>query len=450
MTTDNYSKKVDSFFNIAKFERMWIPKEIVGKPIEAMEVIEKQKKLTENQINLLNQKKETLKNKAMRQLSVIKAEIEMYLKINTIKRYMAHDKNGNFYVVGWLPLCNLEKMIPTLEKEKDVEYVVKTNDEVASIAPTHLKNYKIFKPFESLVEMYGLPNYSELDPTAFVAITAFLMFGFMFGDVGHGFVFFIIGLILKIMRKSLGPIFIAGGISSIIFGFLYGSVFGSEKIFTKFLIRPMDDIQTMLIAGIALGAFLILIAMILNVINGIKNKDKSKIFFDSNGISGIVFYITVLATIAIFAVKGQWILSGLTILLLIVLPLLLIFFKGQIVNVLNRRNKSQNSETIKSSFIEKFFEMFETLLSFVSNTVSFVRLAAFAINHAGLCMAIYILADMVSGNGSIFVTIIGNAIVIVLEGLIVSIQVLRLEFYELFSRFYTGDGKEYEPINLKQ
>lgn len=374
----------------------------------------------------------------------------MYSKINTIKRYMAHDKKGNFYVVGWLPLENVEKMIPALEKERDIEYVVKTNDEVASTAPTHLKNNKFFKPFESLVEMYGLPNYSELDPTAFVAITAFLMFGFMFGDVGHGLVFLIIGFIFKFMKKSLGPIFIAGGISSIIFGFLYGSIFGSEEILPKLLIRPMDNIQTMLIAGIALGAFLILIAMILNVVNGIRNKDSSKIFFDSNGIAGIIFYVTVLATISVFALKGQWILSGVTIVLLIALPLILIFFKEQITNVLDKRKKAKNVEISKPSFIEKFFEMFEMLLSFVSNTISFVRLAAFAINHVGLCMAIYILSDMVGGNGSIFVTIIGNAIVIVLEGLIVSIQVLRLEFYELFSRFYTGDGKEYEPINVKQ
>ena len=93
--------------------------------------------------------------------------------------------------------------------------------------------------------------------------------------------------------------------------------------------------------------------------------------------------------------------------------------------------------------------MVEILLSFASNTISFVRIAAFAINHVGLCMAIYILSDMFTGTGSIAVTIFGNVLVIVLEGLIVGIQVLRLEYYELFSRFYTGDGKEYKPLREK-
>ncbi len=86
------------------------------------------------------------------------------------------------------------------------------------------------------------------------------------------------------------------------------------------------------------------------------------------------------------------------------------------------------------------------LISMASNTISFVRLAAFAINHVGLCMAVYILANMFGTTGSLIVAIIGNIIVIALEGLIVAIQVLRLEYYELFSRFYTGDGKEYIPI----
>ena len=103
----------------------------------------------------------------------------------------------------------------------------------------------------------------------------------------------------------------------------------------------------------------------------------------------------------------------------------------------------------KTSLVEKIFEVVEILLSFASNTISFVRVAAFAINHVGLCMAVYILSDMMTGNGSIMVTIIGNILVIVLEGLIVGIQVLRLEYYELFSRFYTGDGREYKPLKEK-
>lgn len=126
---------------------------------------------------------------------------------------------------------------------------------------------------------------------------------------------------------------------------------------------------------------------------------------------------------------------------LIVVTLLLILFKDNIENLINKNKARQ-----KVSIIEKIFEIIEMLISMASNTISFVRLAAFAINHVGLCMAVYILANMFGTTGSLIVAIIGNIIVIALEGLIVAIQVLRLEYYELFSRFYTGDGKEYIPI----
>ena len=443
-TTVNYSKQADSFFNIAKFERVWIDKELIGEPIETIKKLENEQEELTKQIKELESQKAEKKAEFEKDLPMLEQEVELYLKINTVKRYMAHDTKGNFYVVGWLPLSNLEKMIPELEKD-DIDYVVKAHDEVASTPPTHLKNNRLFKPFEVLVEMYGLPNYTELDPTAFVAITAFLMFGFMFGDVGQGLVILLFGLFLKRKKVALGPVFCFGGISSMIFGLLYGSVFGREDIIPKLLISPMDNIQTMLMAGIGVGAVLIIIAMALNVVNAIKNKDKAKIFFDSNGIAGIVFYVTVLVAIVGFAVNGQWPISAGIMAVLIVLPLVLIFFKEPLTKWIDKKKQVE-----KSSFVEKFFEMFEMLLSFVSNTISFVRLAAFAINHVGLCMAIYILADMVGGSGNLIVGIIGNGIVIVLEGLIVAIQVLRLEYYELFSRFYTGDGKEYKPINVKK
>ena len=143
-------------------------------------------------------------------------------------------------------------------------------------------------------------------------------------------------------------------------------------------------------------------------------------------------------------INGKMIASIGVLSIFVVIPLIAIMFKD---NIAEKVFKEKSEE--KTSLIEKIFEVVEILLSFASNTISFVRIAAFAINHVGLCMAIYILSDMVTGAGSTAVTIIGNVIVIVLEGLIVAIQVLRLEYYELFSRFYTGDGKEYKPLREK-
>ena len=353
---------------------------------------------------------------------------------------MAHDDKGSFYIVGWIPNQNLKSLLSKL-KEHNVAYTIKSHDEVASTPPTKLKNNKLIKPFESIVKMYGTPNYTEMDPTWFVAITAFLMFGFMFGDVGQGLVIAIIGLILMKKKSSLGPVLTAGGISAIIFGFIYGSIFGKEGIIKGIVPSPMENIQNMLIFGIASGAVLIIIAMIFNIKNGLKNKDLARALFDKNGLAGLIFYSIILISIVSLLLNGQMIL-GLTLsLILIILPLICILFKDNLEKIITKQKSTE-----KASIVEKIFELIEMLLSMASNTISFVRLAAFAINHVGLCMAVYILSTMVGGAGSLIVAIIGNIIVIVLEGLIVAIQVLRLEYYELFSRFYAGDGKEYIPI----
>ena len=439
-TPDALSEEVDSYFKVMKFKRVWLPEDFKGKPSDVISEVKKyiQESLTyvENQKNKLEQLKGTSG------IDIINAFLQLKVleKINRVKKYMAHDNKGSFYIVGWIPNQNLKSLLSKL-KEHNVAYTIKSHDEVASTPPTKLKNNKLIKPFESIVKMYGTPNYTEMDPTWFVAITAFLMFGFMFGDVGQGLVIAIIGLILMKKKSSLGPVLTAGGISAIIFGFIYGSIFGKEGIIKGIVPSPMENIQNMLIFGIASGAVLIIIAMIFNIKNGLKNKDLARALFDKNGLAGLIFYSIILISIVGLLLNGQMIL-GLTLsLILIILPLICILFKDNLEKIITKQKSTE-----KASIVEKIFELIEMLLSMASNTISFVRLAAFAINHVGLCMAVYILSTMVGGAGSLIVAIIGNIIVIVLEGLIVAIQVLRLEYYELFSRFYAGDGKEYIPI----
>ena len=440
---DTLTSKVDSYFQVLKFERIWLPDEVQGKPIDFLQRVKEEINKDKEEIDRVQNEIKEAKEKYAKELLMYKQQLELLEKINNVKKFMAHDNKGAFYIVGWIPMQNLKKILPQLDK-LEIEYVIKNHDEVVSTPPTKLKNNILFKPFESIVKMYGTPNYTEMDPTVFVAITAFIMFGFMFGDVGQGAVILVIGLILSKLKKSLGPIFIAGGISAIIFGFVYGSVFGSEDIIKGILPSPMDNITNMLIYGIATGAILIIIAMIFNIKNGLKNKDLARVFFDKNGLAGIVFYITVLLLIVGLLLNGQMAISLSICLVLIILPLVLILFKDKIDSLLNKKKEKQNV-----SIIEKIFELIEMLLNIASNTISFVRLAAFAINHVGLCMAVYILGNMIGGSGSYIVIAIGNVLVIALEGLIVAIQVLRLEYYELFSRFYAGDGKEYTPIEVQ-
>ncbi len=96
--------------------------------------------------------------------------------------------------------------------------------------------------------------------------------------------------------------------------------------------------------------------------------------------------------------------------------------------------------------MENFFEVFEFVLSYLTNTISFIRVGAFVLVHAGMMMVVFMLAEMTSGIFYALIIILGNVFVMALEGLLVSIQALRLEFYEMFSRFFDGDGRPFTPV----
>lgn len=440
-TTTEFVSEIDGILNIQKFEREMLPDDLIKTPKEYIKALREKMRQRDFSSHEAEQKIERIRKKAMSTVLWLYRELQTYHKINTIKKYIVHDQNNSFYIVAWIPETNLRRMEKKLESLPDIDYVVKDGMD----PPTKLKNNRLIKPFEELVKMYGMPKMDELDPTWFVAISTFIMFGFMFGDVGHGLVFFILGILLLIKKKkTYGSILVAGGVSSTIFGILYGSVFGKEDILKPILISPMNDINKMLVYGIVVGTIFIVIAMILNIINGIKNKDIKKVFLDENGIIGIVFYLFVLACVASYFLLGKLIVSINLIITISAILILIIMFNDKITNFILRKKEKSGVP-----MVEKIFEIIEMLLSFLSNTISFLRLAAFAINHAGLCMAVYLLANMTTGASNIFIAILGNIIVLVLEGLIVGIQTLRLEYYELFSRFYDGSGKEYKSIKAQ-
>ncbi len=440
-TTEEFVRTIDGIFNIQKFERELLPSDLLKTPKEYIISLKEQIRQREFNTNELMQRIDKIKRRAATAVLGYYRELQTYDKINTIKKYIVHDQNNNFYIAAWVPIENLPQIELKLKEMQEIDYVIEDDEN----PPTKLKNSKLIKPFEELVKMYGMPKKDELDPTWFVAVTTFIMFGFMFGDVGHGLVFLFLGILLIIKKQKVyGTIIFSAGLSSSIFGILYGSVFGKEDIIKPILISPMGDITKMLILGVVVGTIFIFMAMILNIVNGLKNKDFKKIFLSENGLAGILFYGFVLANVAYYFLKNSLLVPKNIIIVLSVFLVLIIMFNEQIMNIIEKKRAKS-----KTPFVEKVFEIIEMLLSFLSNTISFLRLAAFAINHAGLCMAVYLLSNMASGTGSIFIAILGNIIVLVLEGLIVGIQTLRLEYYELFSRFYDGSGIEFKPIKTQ-
>ena len=197
-----------------------------------------------------------------------------------------------------------------------------------------------------------------------------------------------------------------------------------------------------------LGVSLIIISMLINVFLGLRRKDWERAIFSPNGICGLVFYGTALTAGASTILLGESILPGPVVAGGIAVSLLAIFLKHPLTQIVSGE-KVHLGESIGTFIIENFFEMFEVLLSYVSNTLSFLRVGGFVLSHAGMMLVVNQLTNMVSSPGaSILVIVLGNIFVMALEGLIVGIQALRLEFYEMFSRFMVGSGKEFSPIRI--
>lgn len=299
------------------------------------------------------------------------------------------------------------------------------------------------------VEMYGLPAYNEMDPTLFVALTYTLMFGIMFGDVGQGACLLIGGVLLyKLKNLRLAGIVGVAGIWSVIFGFLYGSVFGFEELLPAIWMKPMDNIMSTLMMAIGFGAVLILIAMILNMVNAIRAKEYGRLLFHQSGLAGLVCYGFVVLCALLF-ITGHGLPATIIIGIAVGVPLVAILLKEPLTHLVEHHSRIFPEGSKVMFFVEALVEGFDVVLSYATNTISFVRVGAFALSHAGMMGVVMTLAGMEKGNPNWIVIVLGNLLVAGLEGLVVGIQVLRLEYYEMFSRFYTGNGKPFISFNKR-
>ena len=205
--------------------------------------------------------------------------------------------------------------------------------------------------------------------------------------------------------------------------------------------------NTIIFASVGIGIALLCVAIILGIYSQFKQKNIGEALFGTNGLCGLVFYASLVAGIVCQMLLGIPIMTLPYILGLIVLPLVLLYLREIFIKLVN---KEENWKPKKwgEFFVDNFFELFEILLSYVTNTMSFLRVGAFVLVHAGMMQVVFVLAEMVGGAGEWIIIVLGNGLVLALEALLVAIQVLRLEYYEMFSRFYTGDGRAYEPVKL--
>jgi len=283
------------------------------------------------------------------------------------------------------------------------------------------------------------------------------MFGIMFGDFGQGIVLGIAGFLMwKLKGMQIGKILIPCGVSACVFGLVYGECFGYETWFDPLYhaiglsgkpVDIMESITGLLLVSIAIGVVLLVFTMLINIYGCLKHKKFGEALFSQSGLTGIVLYLSGVCFVYNF-MTSKTIVPNAVLGALIGIACIILFFKEILIGLIDH-HPDWKPESLTDYILENFFELFEYILSFFSNTISFLRIGAFVLVHAGMMTAVFAIAGLTSSAVvNLIVVVLGNIFVMCLEALFTSIQVMRLEFYELFSRCYAGEGRSFEPVRL--
>lgn len=472
----NNSDVLDRAARSAYLNPLALPAEYTGTPTEIIKAIHASMEAARQKISELNNELAKSAVERKNQLKDLLWSIHASRVIaDAIVRF--GQLRHTYVIVGWVPTNDLETLTESL-KFASKEILIETlptsrtgrhNQHI----PVALLNNKYLKPFQMLVNTYARPSYGELDPTILMAFTFPFLYGAMFGDLGQGLVLLILGLLInsgKIMKSmgSLGLLIAYCGASATIFGALYGSVFGFEG--EHFLdtfgaeLRPIWTSpinNTLPVLGVAIdaGIILLLVGFLLAIFNQIRSREWSHLVFGHKGIVGFLLYISFLGLLGSaaktlpIAPKIAIAISGLplpfpTLALVFGLG---IMFSEVFLNLMEGHRPVIEAKGIGGYImylVQAFMDLFETMISMLSNTLSFVRVGAFAVAHGGVSMAIFALAGE-ELNLKFWITVfLGNIFIIGFEGLIVGIQTMRLHYYEFLGKFFTGGGMRFEPLQL--
>ena len=457
--------KIDAAYSSMHFEKIFVPDNYTGTAQQAFSSVSKQYEDALKHLEAQKQKYQRfLADQAEAIVTARNTLLQFSRNFDVRKAAACTGKHENFYILcGWMTEADTRAFQAEISSDEKIFCLVDGEDtntpehDQNHQPPTKLKNPKLFKPFEMYVKMYGLPAYGEMDPTWFVAITYSFIFGAMFGDAGQGLLLFIGGLLLyKLKHIDLAGIISCAGVFSTFFGLMFGSIFGFEDVIPALWLRPVNSmttipfigkLNTVFIVAIGFGMGIILLCMVFNIINSFKMHDVEKTWFDTNAVAGLVFYGFLVLTIVLY-MTGHKTPGNIMMIIFLGIPVIMFLLKeplGQLVE--GKKPKAEGG--VGMFLVQGFFELFETMLSFFSNTISFVRIGAFAVSHAAMMEVVLMLGGITdgAGNPNWIIIVLGNIIVCGLEGLVVGIQVLRLEYYEMFSRFYTGSGREFHPYD---
>lgn len=459
--TEDYKVDIDNIFKTLFFRRIHIPDFVHGTPKDAEINLMSELDFANENLKEIQEQIDKIVVKNVEKLNQAKTDLIHLSKIYEAKKFVV-TSGDKISLTGFVEDKKTQKLNDVFDDIEGVKIQFRPPDSDKRLSPpTLLKNSWFTKPFAMLVDMYGVPGYRDIDPTAMVAITYSLLFGIMFGDLGQGLLLSLFGFILfKWKGWKLAKIATRIGISSAFFGLIYGSFFGDHvflpdhlyrfyKLFGTYINGPLDPMQrnlTMYFLGVtlALGSLLIISSMTMNIITNFRKRNIGEALFSENGIAGVIFYIFLIGGVALTFIFNIPIYNIYTILLLGVIPLLLITFNKPLSLRLMR--KRMFPDGFSGFMIDGVVGLVEILLNYVTNTLSFLRVGGFVMAHVGMMAVVFTIQAMTNTTfGSYTVFVLGNLFVMAVEGLLVGIQVLRLEFYEMFSRYFEGDGTPFKP-----
>lgn len=455
LTPRSHSQETDGIFSMLYFEPLRVPgaagspAEIVEHFRENLEVV--QKALTEIDTQV---REEWSRNED--KIETIYAAARYAAAVFSL-RHFAAVKGQHFFCVGWVPAREVDAITQVARQIPDLRVTVDDPDKAGhTTPPTKLRNPWFVRPFEFFVEMYGLPDYDETDATPFVALTFTVLFGIMFGDVGQGIVLTLFSLFMwKVKHNALFHLMIPCGIASTCAGFVYGSFFGYENLLDPLYhalgmaskpVAVMESITGILLFAVYIGVVLVLAAMGMSIYTQWRRGLLGSVLFGTNSITGVLTYLAGVNLVSAF--MGAWqFMPVAPSAVILVLGLLSLLFAEVLAPLVNGEPDWKPADGWGNYMMQNVFELLESVLSYLSNTISFLRVGAFVIVHASMMMVVFTLAGE---PANLAVVVIGNLVVIALEALLSAIQGIRLEFYEMFSRFYTGGGRRFEALDLKR
>jgi V/A-type H+-transporting ATPase subunit I len=474
----------------AGFEKTSPPPGVQGVPAEAISALERAYEAEKLRLEALLDEKRALAGQYGGLWQKMVSSVRLKQSLILVEHKLESTK-WVYRLSGWVPADRIDRMNKDLLSMLGNRISIRIFDPLEQIGkeggakvgeevPVLLKHNAFVSAFQGIVLSYGTPLYGDIDPTPFVAFFFTLLFSIMFGDLGQGA--FIVALGFAMLKAKRGLLarytkfaiaFISAGLGSMVMGILDGSFFANESVLVplervltgfflgtprdRFLqIMPQDNITAMFyFFGFTLGVGVIIntTGLIINIINLIRRKEYGEAIFSKTGLAGALLFWWAMGIVLRLILGGK---LGLIDVPGIGIPLLALFLAGPLKAAVDRaQGKAAEEElSMAGTLIGGLVELLESVIYFASNSLSFLRVGAFALAHAVLSFVIFTMAGVVRGSSAsglvfeILIYLIGNAIIIGLEGLIVTIQVIRLQYYEFFSKFFTRTGKTFKPVTF--